>query len=95
MSIDPTEIQLMNPIQQQAIARAAEAMHRPWENILDEGLQPVVNALKSTPTDTQESALDVAKRLGLVGCFEGPSDLSTNPKHMEEFGGNAETVDLG
>jgi len=30
MSIDPTEIQL-NPIQQQALARAAEAMHRPWE----------------------------------------------------------------
>jgi len=94
MSIDPTEIQL-NLIQQQAIARVAEEMHRPWESILDEGLQPVVNALKNTPTDTQESSLDVAKRLGLVGCFEGPSDLSTNPKYMEGFGKNAETIDLG
>ena len=22
----------------------------------------------------------------LIGCFEGPRDLSTNPKHMEGYG---------
>jgi predicted DNA-binding protein len=35
----------------------------------------------------RESAYDVAKRLGLVGCAKGlPPDLSTNPKYMEGFG---------
>lgn len=34
-----------------------------------------------------ESCYDLAKRLGLIGVFKGgPSDLSTNPKHMEGFG---------
>jgi hypothetical protein len=23
----------------------------------------------------------------LIGCFEGPTDLSTNPDHLEGFGG--------
>jgi len=30
------------------------------------------------------SALDVSR--DLVGCVEGPGDLSTNPKYMEGFG---------
>jgi hypothetical protein len=30
------------------------------------------------------SALDVSR--DWVGCVEGPSDLSTNPKYMEGFG---------
>jgi predicted DNA-binding protein len=35
----------------------------------------------------RESAYDLAKRLGLVGCVKNaPSDLSTNPKYMEGFG---------
>ena len=33
-----------------------------------------------------ESAYDVALRRGLVGVFDGPADLSTNPKHMQGFG---------
>jgi hypothetical protein len=38
----------------------------------------------------EETAFDVAKRAGLIGCIKGaprsPTDLSTNPKHMEGFG---------
>ena len=35
----------------------------------------------------QESALDLARKLGLVGCVkDAPADLSTNPKYMEGFG---------
>ncbi|NBO30927.1 MAG: hypothetical protein LVT47_10640 [Cyanobacteria bacterium LVE1205-1] len=30
------------------------------------------------------SALDVSR--DIVGCVEGPGDLSTNPKYMEGFG---------
>ncbi len=33
-----------------------------------------------------KSALDVLQDIGVVGCFEGPSDLSTNPKYMEGYG---------
>lgn len=35
-----------------------------------------------------ESCLDVARRAGVVGVYRNtPRDLSTNPKHMEGFGG--------
>ena len=35
----------------------------------------------------RESAYDLAKRLGLVGCVKNaPPDLSTNPKYMQGFG---------
>ena len=35
----------------------------------------------------RESAYDLAKRLGILGSAKGlPTDLSTNPKHMEGFG---------
>jgi metal-responsive CopG/Arc/MetJ family transcriptional regulator len=34
-----------------------------------------------------ESCYDLARRLGILGSAKGlPSDLSTNPKHMEGFG---------
>lgn len=38
----------------------------------------------------EESAFEVASRAGLIGCIKGaprtPTDLSTNPTHMEAFG---------
>jgi metal-responsive CopG/Arc/MetJ family transcriptional regulator len=38
-------------------------------------------------TPPQESCYDIAKRLGIIGIMkDGPSDLSTNPKHLEGFG---------
>jgi hypothetical protein len=45
---------------------------------------------KSNADVAEESAFDVASRAGLIGCIQGapdsPTDLSTNPKHMEGFG---------
>ena len=42
------------------------------------------------PEDAEESAYDLAHRAGVIGCIKGepgtPTDLSTNPKHMEGFG---------
>ena len=32
------------------------------------------------------SARDLAQDAGLIGCVRGPSDLSTNRKHLEGFG---------
>ena len=35
----------------------------------------------------RESALDIARRIGIVGVYKDtPSDLSTNPEYMEGFG---------
>ena len=34
----------------------------------------------------KETPYQTAVRLGLIGTFEGPPDLSTNPKYMEGFG---------
>lgn len=38
-----------------------------------------------------ETAFDVMSRAGLIGCLKatpgGPTDLATNPSHMEGFGG--------
>jgi hypothetical protein len=46
---------------------------------------------KSAP-GPEETAYDVASRAGLIGCIKGvprsPTDLATNPKHMEGFGGD-------
>jgi hypothetical protein len=42
------------------------------------------------PANAEESAYDLASRAGLIGCIKSepgsPTDLSTNPKHMEGFG---------
>lgn len=41
----------------------------------------------SLEDDCEESAYDLAVRRGIIGMFkDGPSDLSSNPKHMEGFG---------
>ena len=41
-------------------------------------------------TPTEETAFDRLEKAGLIGCLKGtpgtPTDLSTNPKHMEGFG---------
>ena len=35
-----------------------------------------------------EDCLELARRIGFLGIYEDtPSDLSTNPEHMEGFGG--------
>jgi hypothetical protein len=39
--------------------------------------------------EAEETAYDLAKRAGLIGCIKGAprsaTDLSTNPNHMEGF----------
>jgi hypothetical protein len=43
----------------------------------------------------EENAYEVASRAGLIGCLGGepgsPTDLSTNPEHMKDFGRGEET----
>jgi hypothetical protein len=35
----------------------------------------------------QPTCFDLAASAGILGCGTGPADLSTNPQHMEGFGG--------
>ncbi len=39
--------------------------------------------------ETGPTLFDLLDRAGLVGCVDGPTDLSTNPKYMEDFGKSA------
>jgi hypothetical protein len=68
-------------LKQQLEAEARDLGVRPSDIVrqaLEEHLQ------KQPP---RESAYDLAKRIGILGVFKGgPSDLSTNPEHMEGFG---------
>jgi hypothetical protein len=45
---------------------------------------------KKVAAAAEETVFDRLERAGLIGCLKGtpgtPTDLSTNPKHMEGFG---------
>lgn len=42
-------------------------------------------------TASERSAYDLAKQMGIIGMIkDAPSDLATNPKHMEGFGSDEE-----
>lgn len=41
--------------------------------------------LRGAPSSSAATAYDLVKKL--KGCLTGPTDLSTNPKHLEGFGG--------
>jgi hypothetical protein len=51
---------------------------------------PVPAGAKQFRKRAEETVFDVLERAGLIGCLKGepltPTDLSTNPEHMEGFG---------
>jgi len=90
MAIDPADITL-SPQQRQALARLAEQTGKSHAELIDELL---ANAALSTTPDspevvTDKSLYEVLSERGMLGCFDGPTDLATNPRHMEGFGKNA------
>jgi hypothetical protein len=74
-----TSINALSPDQMRRLARELESR-------IASTCKPAAPAA----ADAEESAFDVASRAGLIGCIKGsprsPTDLSTNPKHMEGFG---------
>lgn len=62
---------------------AAEARQRRTtkSTIVRESLQAIRNV---TGKHTAVSFYDMTK--DLLGCFDGPSDLATNPKYMKHYG---------
>lgn len=89
MSIDPTQIELTLE-QKERLAVLAQQEGKNYTEVVDELLSsvsmPDKNGASGVPSSSLYEALD---SLGAIGCFEGPGDLSTNPKHMEGFGINA------
>jgi putative addiction module CopG family antidote len=71
-----------------------DALTRLKQSMPEATHKPAKGAKRARPTapaaDAGETAFDVASRAGLIGCIKGapgsPTDLSTNPKHMEGFG---------
>jgi hypothetical protein len=51
---------------------------------------PLSARAKRVRKRTEETVFDVMEGTGLIGCLKGkphtPTDLSTNPEHMEGFG---------
>jgi hypothetical protein len=87
MIVDPRRIEL-TPQQQEEIAAIAMRFGKPWPDVLHEALT-TYRAQADVNARTDESFLTAASRLGLLGRLSGgPSDLSSNPDHMQGFGGN-------
>jgi hypothetical protein len=84
MSVDPKTI-LLTDAQRQALAELSDKSGKPWPDVLSEALS-AYRPKGETNGGNGESFSEAAERLGLVGCVEGPADLSTNPAYMEGFG---------
>lgn len=91
MAIDPRQIDL-SPEQKRQLAELAEQTGRPWPQLLDAVLR-TYQASKGphAATNVGKSFYDVMMEDGAIGVVdEGlPSDLATNPKHMDWFGRGA------
>lgn len=88
MLTDPTQIQLSSD-QQAELASLSALTGKPWTDVLREALMTYrregASDLHEPPAG--EAFLAAATRLGLIGRLQGgPSDLSSNPIHMEGFG---------
>ncbi len=64
------------------------AGHRVRVTVLDDLALPTATNGNHADEATEPTAFDVLSRAGLIGCLKGgPTDLATNPAHMEGFGG--------
>jgi hypothetical protein len=84
MAVDPKTISL-SEAQRRALAELSDKAGKPWAEVFSEALSSYRPKVECNGKNG-ESFSDAAERLGLVGCVEGPADLSTNPAYMEGFG---------
>lgn len=84
MSVDPDTIALTDA-QRRALAELSDKTGKPWPTVLSEALTDYQSQARGED-QCGESFSAAAERLGLVGCIEGPADLSTNRDHMQGFG---------
>lgn len=84
MSVDPKTIALTEA-QKRALAELSDKTGKPWADVFTEALSEYRPKAGGNGKNG-ESFSAAAARLGLIGCIEGPADLSTNPAYMEGFG---------
>lgn len=66
------------------VERLIEMLSEPPYNLT---VQQIARHLKrENSTDRRETPFEVAQKFGLIGALEGPTDLATNPEHMNGFG---------
>jgi hypothetical protein len=81
----------LTPEQVQRLEELAERTGSSYSELLDEWLataRPIQPAQAKVANAVEKSLHDVLAERGMLGCFDGPTDLSTNPKHMAGFGRN-------
>lgn len=78
MSTNPLEIEL-TPEQRRAIAEAADRTGKPWSELLEAIIDPLIKAPSA-------SFHEILVRSGAIGLYNGPTDLSTNPDHLKGLG---------
>jgi len=89
MAIDPTKIE-MTPQQKELLATRAKREGKDYSAVLDDLLGSSDSIGIDAPSGTApESMREAMEAVGAAGCVDGPGDLTTNPKHMEGFGLNA------
>jgi hypothetical protein len=80
--------QLLSTIAALPPEQMRQLFHELESKLAGEATRPATANLNAEAAE--ETAFDVASRAGLIGCIKGasrsPTDLSTNPKHMEGFG---------
>jgi hypothetical protein len=79
MSTNPVEIDL-SPEQRRLVAEFADRTGKPWNEVLAAALQPLA--------EQNTTLYDVFARSGGIGLYDGPTDLSSDSRHMEGFGGD-------
>jgi hypothetical protein len=83
MTTDPSQIQLTLD-QCRLLAEAADQTGKPWAELLESALKHFV--LNSPALNGKRSLYDAFRDSNALGSVDGPTDLSTDPKHMEGFG---------
>lgn len=91
--MNPSAIEL-SASQKERLAEIAERTGKDCSTVVDELLASASLNPVPSPTGTDaKNLLEALEAVGAVGCFDGPPDLSTNPKYMEGFGINASRRD--
>lgn len=85
MATNPSDIQLTEA-QRSLLADLSEQTGRPWPDLLEELFSRLPRLAPNRPGKANKSLYETLHARGMVGSFEGPTDLSTNPEHMEGFG---------
>jgi hypothetical protein len=91
MATQPAQYDLTDR-QRKRLQALAERTGKSCAALVDEFLDSeahVQDGSENVVPPESKSLHDVLEERGILGCFDGPTDLATNPRHMEGFGRDA------